>query len=173
MKINLLSSFAGIALSLAMSGAADGQSNITAQHSRVTKVFTPSASPDENYNLNGKAVRDFTRSFKNVSGERWSDSPNSHVVTFTLHDIDYTLFYDQRGDRLYTMQNYHGAAIPADITHLVKKVYDEYQITLVQEVTNDIGESAYVIHLEGETQWVTARLANGEINEFERFDKSE
>jgi len=174
MKIYLLSSVAGIVVALAASSAAHGQTDKNyAQHSEVAHLFTNPPSIDENYNLNGRAVRDFARTYKNVSGEVWTNSPSGYAVTFTLHDIEYTVFYDQAGYRLYTMRNFHKAKFPAEVKHIVKKTYYDYDITLVQEISNDLGESAYVIHLEGKTQWVTARVANGQVDEFERFNKSE
>ena len=174
MKINLLSSLAGIVLALIACYVADGQTvKNYVQHSEVAHLFTNPPSTDENYNLNGRAVRDFARTYKNVSGESWTSSPNGYAVTFTLHDIGYTIFYDQAGYRLYTMRNFHEAKFPAEIRHIVKRTYYDYDITLVQEISNDLGESAYVIHLEGKTQWVTARVANGQVDEFERFNKSE
>jgi len=146
-----------------------------AQFSKATGPSTNSAPADsENYNLNGKAVRDFARTFNNVSGESWSSSPDGYVVTFTLHETDYMIFYDQTGDKLYTIRNYHEAKLPQGIRHLVKRTYYDFDIRLVQEIENDFGTtSAYFIHLEGKTQWITARVSNGHMDEFERFNKAE
>jgi hypothetical protein len=84
------------------------------------------------------------------------------------------IFYDQTGEKLYTIRNYHEEKLPSEIRHLVKRTYHDYDIKSVQEVTNDYGTiSAYFIHLGGRTQWITARITNGRVEEFERFEKSE
>jgi hypothetical protein len=173
-KNNFFFSLAGIVLALVMGNAAAGQTTKNqGQHSSIASANSASAD-SENYNLNGKAVRDFTRTFNNVSGESWSSSPDGYVVTFTLHETDYMIFYDQTGDKLYTIRNYHEAKLPHEIRHLVKRKYYDFDIRLVQEIANDFGTtSAYFIHLEGKTQWITARVSNGHIDEFERFDKAE
>jgi len=172
MKNNFFVSLAAIALAAITANASVGQ---TTKSQEQYPIFANSSSADsENYNLNGKAVRDFTRTFNNVSGESWSSSSNGYVVTFTLHEINYMIFYDQTGDKLYTIRNYHEAKLPQEIKHLVKRVYRDYDIKSVQEVANDFGTtSAYFIHLEGTAEWITARIANGHIDEFERFDKAE
>ena len=176
MKNNFFSKVAGAVLALILGNAAFSQSaQSDAQYSKVTGPSTNSAPGDsENYNLNGRAVRDFTRTFNDLSGESWSNSSNGYVVRFRLHEIDYMIFYDQTGDKLYTMRNYHEAKLPQEIRHLVKRKYYDFDIRLVQEVANDFGTtSAYFIHLEGKTQWITARVSNGHIDEFERFNKAE
>jgi len=172
MKNNFFVSLAAIALAAITANASVGQSaKSQAQYSTSANL---SSSDSENYNLNGKAVRDFVRTFNDVSGESWSNSSNGYVVRFTLHEIDYMIFYDQTGNKLYTIRNYHETKLPAEIRHLVKRTYFDYDIKSVQEITNEFGTtSAYFIHLEGTTQWITARVSNSHIDEFERFDKAE
>jgi hypothetical protein len=171
-KNNLFISLAGIVLATVTANCSVGQTtNSQAQYSTSANS---SSADSENYNLNGKAVRDFTRTFNDVSGESWSSSPNGFTVTFTIHEINYVIFYDHTGDKLYTIRNYHEEKLPHEVRHLVKKMYHDYDIRSVQEVANDFGTtSAYFIHLEGRTEWITARISNGRVDEFERFNKAE
>jgi hypothetical protein len=163
----------GIVLAAIMNAALGQTTKNQGQHSKATSTNF-SSEDSENYNLNGKAVRDFSRTFNNVSGESWSSSSNGYVVTFTSHEINYMIFYDQTGDKLYTIRNYHEALLPHEIKHLVKKTYRDYDIKSIQEVANDFGTtSAYFVHLEGNTQWITALITNGQVEEFERFDKAQ
>ena len=169
---NIFLTSLGIVLAAITVNAAFGQT--TKNQGQYSSSANFSSADSENYNLNGKAVRDFTRTFNNVSGENWSSSPNGYVVTFTFHEINYMIFYDQMGDKLYTIRNYHEAMMPHEIKHLVKRFYRDYDIKSVQEVANDSGnKSAYFVHLEGSTQWITARITNGKIDEFEKFDKAQ
>ena len=172
MKNNFLSGVAGIFLALISANPSVGQS--TKSQAQYSTIANSISADSENYNLNGRAVRDFARTFNDVSGESWSSSSNGYVVTFTFHETSYMIFYDQTGNKLYTIRNYHEAGLPQEIRHLVKKTYHDYDIRSVQEISNEFGAtSAYFIHLEGSNQWITARITNGRIEEYERFDKSE
>jgi len=120
-----------------------------------------------------KAAEDLAKSFKTVSGETWIKSPGGYYVRFSLNDVDCMVFYDKRGNRLYTIRNYDETKMPTDIRHIVKSTYYDYDIRLVQEIENSLRTITYIIHLEGKTQWINVRIHDGEMDEFEKHNKSE
>ena len=86
--------------------------------------------------VNSKAIRNFARFYKSISDEKWYEIPDALMATFTIKDIDYRDDYDKKGNWLHTMRTYDENKLPADIRHLVKSSYYDYNIMFVQEIEN-------------------------------------
>ncbi len=127
----------------------------------------------EKPDFNPKVARNFSRDFKNASGESWIKLKNGYYTMFTLNGIHYMVFYNNRGQRLYTIRNYDETKLPKDVRHVVKSTYYDYAITLVQEIEDAAGTITYLVHLEGKTELINLRVQNYEMDEFEKYIKSE
>jgi hypothetical protein len=123
--------------------------------------------------VNSKAVRNFVRSYKNVSNEKWYKVQDGFIAMFILYDINYRVDYDKKGNWLHTMRTYDEDKLPPDVRHLVKSSYYDYNITFVQEIEIPREPFTYVVHLEGKTKLIILRVSNGEMDEWQKFDKSE
>jgi hypothetical protein len=123
--------------------------------------------------VNSKAVRNFVRVYKNISGEKWYEIPDALIAIFTFNDINYRIDYDKKGNWLHTMRTYSENKLPADIRHLVKSSYYDYNIMFVQEIEKPRETFTYVVHLEGKTKLINLRVSDGEMDEWQKFDKSE
>jgi hypothetical protein len=174
MKRNYFTGIAAIGLMLA-TNIVNGQyaSNDVPSKRIASSVRSFSMSNIEKNDFSRKAAEDLAKSFKNVSGETWIKSPGGYYVRFIVNDIDHLVFYDKRGNRLYTIRNYDETKMPGDIRHMVKSTYYDYNIRLVQEIENNLNNIAYIVHLEGKTQWINVRVHDGEMDEFEKNNKSE
>jgi hypothetical protein len=122
--------------------------------------------------VNSKAVKNFVRSYKNVSNEIWFDIQDGFVAKFTLTDIVYLVYYDRKGYWLHTIRTYNESKLPQDIRHLVKSSYYDYTIMVVQELEKPLNTLTYIIHMEGKTNWINLRVCNGEMDEWQEFIKS-
>ena len=123
--------------------------------------------------VRSKAVRNFVRVYKNISDEKWYEIPDALMALFTVNDIDYRVDYDKKGNWLHTMRTYSENKLPGDIRHLVKSSYYDYNITFVQEIEKPREPFTYVVHLEGKTKLINLRVSSGEIDQWQKFDKSE
>ena len=94
------------------------------------------------------------------------------IIPCLLSMVFTMVFYNNRGQRLYTIRNYDETKLPKDVRHVVKSTYYDYAITLVQEIEDAAGTITYLVHLEGKTELINLR-ANYEMDEFEKYIKSE
>ena len=174
MKRNFFTVTIAIGLVLLTGNVVNGQyisSDVPSKRiaSSVRSFSTSNIEPD---NSNRKAIKYLSKNFKNASGETWIKSPCGYYVRFILNGVDHMVFYDRRGNRLYTIRNYDETKMPADMRHIVKSTYYDYDIRLVQEIEGNSNTATYLVHLEGKTQWINVRIRDGEMDEFEKNNKS-
>jgi hypothetical protein len=135
----------------------------------VSKNVSSSVDPN---NLKSRAVRNFVRSYKNVSNEKWYNVQDGFIAMFILDDINYRVDYDKKGNWLHTIRTYNENKLPPDVRHLVKSSYYDYNISLVQEIETPREPFTYVVHLDGKTKLINLRVSNGEMDEWQKFEKS-
>ncbi|MEO5590966.1 MAG: hypothetical protein ABIR15_07040 [Chitinophagaceae bacterium] len=128
--------------------------------------FNTSLSSD----VNAKAVKNFTKSFKLAENVKWFKIIGGTVAYFTEHGIKNRAGYDNKGNWLYNIRSYPEADLPKDIRARVKSVYYDYAITYVQEITKD-QQLIYLVHIKYNKSWKTIRVCEEEdmapIEEFE------
>jgi len=182
MKKNLIACFTGMALLLFMNIPANAQLSFVKVETSRTNPFNESTVSNasdniEPSNVNHKAVKDFDRNFKNANA-KWYQVENQFVAMFTADEVSYQVAYDKKGHKLYSIRNYDENKLPGDIRHNVKSIYYDYAITLVQEiempfnVENPLNAPTYIIHLEGKTKFINLRVCDGEMDEWQKFNKS-
>jgi hypothetical protein len=112
-------------------------------------------------NINIKAIRDFVRSYRNASGEKWYELSDGFVVHFYMNNNKYRAFYKFNGDWLHTLSAYGGDQLPSLIRHKVKSVYYDYSIFLVTEIKLS-DNTIYLVKIEDKTSWKTIKVCEGE-----------
>ncbi len=179
MKKIIFTGFAATLPALVISILSYGQVAITSLQSS-NDISSPKNSVSKNVsstvdrnNVNSKAVRNFVRSYKNVSNEKWYGLRDGFVAKFTLDEINYLIAYDKKGGWLHTIRTYHENELPQDVRHLVKSSYYDYNIMLAQEIETPLNGITYIIHMEGKTNWINLRVCSGEMEEWQKFNKSE
>lgn len=123
-------------------------------------------------NMNVRAVRNFTRSYQNVSGENWFELKDGFVVMFKLDNVDYQVAYNKKGNLLHTIRTYSEVQMPQELRHIVKSTYYDYEINLVHEIELSGNPAVYLIQLQSKTELVSLRSYNGEIEVVQKFIKS-
>jgi len=119
-----------------------------------------------------KAVKNFEKTFKNVADEKWYEMPDGFRVTFTEKDVRCRLDYDKKGNWMHTIRYYDEKELPVEVRRLVVSSYLDYSIRTVEEVEAPHDVKFYVIHLEGETNWINIKVSDNEITELEKIKKS-
>ena len=97
--------------------------------------------------LNAKAVRHFTREYKNVPDPRWSKSDIGFVAYFINEDIKNWVFYTANGYNLGKVSHYEEEKLDRYIRHRVKSTYYDFTIRHVSEVKWD-DKLVYLISIE-------------------------
>jgi len=119
-----------------------------------------------------KAVKNFEKTFKNVTGEKWYEMPDGYRVIFIAKDVRSRIDYDKNGKWMHTIKYYDEKKLPVEVRRLVASSYLDYSIRTVEEIEAPHDIKFYVIHLDGETNWINIKVSDNEINELEKIKKS-
>src|SRR5437762_8826739 len=176
MKKNLIACFTGISLLLFMNIPVNAQLSFVKVETSKTNPFNESTVSNASDNIepsavSHKAVKDFDRNFKNANA-KWYQVENQFVAMFTTDDVSYQIAYDKKGHKLYSIRNYDENKLPVDIRHNVKSIYYDYTITLVQEIEMPLNPLTFIVHLDGKADLINLRISDGEMDVWQKFNKS-
>jgi hypothetical protein len=179
MKNFLIAFAAGSILALATTNGANAQNsknNIASNDIKIDKSVFPGAADATNVSTNAisaKALKDFKKSYKNASGEKWAKSANGVTAQFTSNGIDNIVYYDKKGNWDASLKNYSEDKFDRNVRAIVKSKYFDYKITQVQEVETaaTLGTPTYMVHIEGDNDFKIIRVSDGEMDVYEEFGK--
>jgi len=114
-------------------------------------------------NINIRAVRSFKNMFRNIDNEAWYIMPEGYSASFKNNGSFYSVTYNQKGDWLRTTQQYCETKMDHDIRALVKTVYYDYNITLVEEIEQPAQPVVYLVHMEDKLSLKNIRICEGEM----------
>lgn len=122
--------------------------------------------------INIKAVRDFVKTFKTISNNKWllaRDGASTSI--FTSDGITTRVTYDNKGQRLYILKIYEENKLAEEIRDRVKREYYNARITPVKELQTYDALLLYV-HLQDKNTLKVVRIAaDGEMKLVENFIK--
>lgn len=120
--------------------------------------------------VNLKAVKHFSKDFKMAQSVKWYKLDDGFVAYCTIKGDDSKVYYNKKGMLCGTLTYYDDKTMPRDVRSIVKSVYYDYNITLVQkaEVDNKI---IYWVHLEDAGTFKILRIIEGEMEEVDNFKK--
>ena len=121
--------------------------------------------------INTRVLRSFMVTYWNATNPHWVKYAEGFVVYFKSDSIQHKVFYDNRGTRQCTIRQYSEKDLPRDIRHMVKSVYYDYSIYLIDEVTVD-DKTSYVIKIEDKTSMKEIKIEDGEMEVTHEFIKS-
>ena len=156
------------------------KNSVTSSNPEVSPAVAINTSSDNTSpvlsgSISTKAVRNFKKSFKNATEEKWYDMADGYRVKFatkgTASNIFYKVDYDKNGNWTHTIRSYGEKELAHGIREQVKMGYVDYTIVWVEEVTMPRTQTTHIIHLEGPTDWVNVRISDGEMEEFQRYNK--
>lgn len=124
-------------------------------------------------NVNARAIRDFGQRFTDASNVQWYSSENGFVSYFKENGFGNRVFYNKNGHWQYSLIFYGENKLPRDIRAIVKSVYFDYQITMVEEVQTVDG-MVYLFHLEDRQNLKILKVnREGEMETLQEFSKEE
>src|SRR4051812_45195969 len=126
-----------------------------------TLLSTESSSKVDAADLNSKALKDFNKSFKNITGEQWYKVTDGFMANFKENEIETKVAYDQKGKWHCTVRTFGENQLPSDVRDLLKSRYYDYKILLIYEIRHD--NTVYILKIEDATTLKTLRVADGEI----------
>jgi len=170
MKNSLIALVAGFAFSVALSTNAHAQTqkNVLMLTSPETLApitgFVPAA------NVSSRALRDFKRTFPSVADEQWSQIKDGWLATFSRDGVRSKVVYSNHGDWQFTIDYYGEQKLPTEVRNEVKSSYFDYSISGVEEVHVQ-DKDIYIIHMQDAKTWKVVRVADGEMELIEDFNK--
>jgi hypothetical protein len=127
-----------------------------------TLLLSTKSSPKvDAVDVNAKALKDFNKSFKNISGEQWYKVTDGFIADFKENEVETKVAYDQKGKWHCTVRTFGENQLPSDVRDLVKSKYYDYKILVVYEIRHD--NTVYILKIEDATTLKTLRIADGEI----------
>jgi len=177
---NFLSAITVIAISVlaANNVTAQDTNNVTALqqsgNTNSTRSMVTDAKPDGTIIVNAKALKNFKRSFKNVSDIKWVKNQYGFTARFTLNDISNVIYYDKNGNWQASLKTYNEDKFNRKLRAIVKSKYFDYKITQVQEIenTDTNGIPTYIIHIEDEKSFMLVRVSDGNMDVYEKYNRS-
>lgn len=123
--------------------------------------------------ISTKAIKDFSKTHKNVSNEKWNTTADGFSATFTENDAYNVVFYSKKGSWVGEMKGYVEEKMPAAIRKIVKREYYDSKITYVQEVEtlNSYRNVTYIVHLEDANTIKLVRVCDGEMDVCQQYTK--
>ncbi len=121
--------------------------------------------------VSSKTLSAFAGMFKGVTDARWYELDNKFLVKFNKNGRETTALYNKKGMHIYTISYGSEKDLPADVRHMIKSSYFDYEITLVIEV-NSLGKTAWIAKVQDETRIITVRVLDGEMEETENYRRA-
>ncbi len=117
-----------------------------------------------------KVATSFLKSFPGAESLRWYKYDQDYLAKFILNDMDHNAFFRKNGFLKYDISYGFEKHLPSEIKSLLENSYDNYDIYRVINVKSE-GRDVWIVKLEGMKKFATVRIEDGEIDEFERYDK--
>jgi len=123
-----------------------------------------------------KVSRHFWRTYGESLNEKWYSIRGGVEAEFQDKNIMYQVVYNSKGNWAYTLKQYTEKELPEDVRAQVKRAYYDYPITYVKEINQwDIINRSelvvYLLHVENDRESKTIRVADGEMNLVETYNK--
>src|SRR5580765_1574269 len=176
MKKVFLANVSGICLLISTALAVNGQ--LASSHARPPGRFIilnktePGNSPGFVGRVNPTVMRNFLKTYKDVSGEKWIEVKDGFVATFNYNGMDYQVAYTKKGNLLRTIRSYSEDKMPTDLRHIVKSTYYDYEINRVHEIETPLDPVTYVVQLVGKKELISLGIYDGQIEVLKQFNKS-
>jgi hypothetical protein len=112
------------------------------------------------------------KNFKEISDLKWSTEEKVIIARFSMKEKSARVIYDKRGHWLYSIITYHEDQLPAAVKSLVKNTYEDFDITLVQEISQGNIREIYKVFLESPGRLKQVLVYEGDITVYEDLKKA-
>ena len=121
--------------------------------------------------VNARAIRDFSKTYKNVPDVKWFNSETGQFASFSSNGTHTRVVYNVKGHRAYTIISYIEAKLDHDVRDLVKSKYYDAAIIGVHQFEFD-NRTVYAIKmLDHNSKPITLKVSDGKIEDITTYDK--
>ena len=86
--------------------------------------------------INAKAIKHFSKDYPDATAAEWSAlKDKGFLCRFSYKGVSNRAYYNAKGGWLFTIAGYQEAQLPKDIRTMVKRIYYDYAITFVNEIS--------------------------------------
>ena len=123
--------------------------------------------------INTKAIKSFTKNYAGATKPDWSTTVDGFRAKFTGNGITQLVYYNKRGNWLGSLKNYSEAQLNKNVRDIIKRVYYDFNIILVQEIetTDSHGTPTYIVHIEDADNYKMLIISDGDMQVHEEFKK--
>ena len=123
-------------------------------------------------NINAKAVRNFAKQFKQAPDAEWYKVDNGYTALFKSGDVRHRIFYNKKGNWLYTIKYYSETSLPKTVRAQVKSTYFDYAIVGITEVELVNEPTIYLVHMADADTYKIVSVCNEEMSIVDDFKKA-
>ena len=121
--------------------------------------------------VNAKAIRDFSKTYKNVPDVKWFNAETGQFASFSSNGTHTRVVYNATGRRAYTIISYIEAKLDHGVRDLVKSKYYDAAIIGVHQFEFD-NRTVYAIKiLDHNSKPITLKVSDGKIEDITTYDK--
>jgi hypothetical protein len=121
--------------------------------------------------ISANAIKNFSRSFKGITGATWSQAKDGGVIaSFTSDNVKNRIAYNSKGREQYKILTYDESKLSREMKRNVQSAYEDFNITQVDEVHFE-NETVYLVHLENCNRIKMVRIHDGEMEEVQNLKK--
>jgi hypothetical protein len=137
----------------------------------ISIVLVSSARMPNDNSPDIKAVRNFSRSYKDASDVKWESlRDGGYVCRFVQNGVTKRAIYNGGGAWLTTIAGYTADHLPEDVWRQVHSVYYDYSILFVNEINVPERPVAYIVQVQDKRSIRIVRIGDGEIDEIQEIE---
>lgn len=163
-----------VSLSATAQKAANKQTALNLSPSEISRSFPVErvySDIIENEKISLKLSNRFNKLFKNAINVKWYKAGENFRAEFRTEETTNSSLFDKKGRLIYSVNYGSQRQLPASIKKMITGKYEDYEITSVIKVLQD-NRTIWVINLAGKSNYIAARVEDGEIQEVENFLKT-
>jgi len=120
---------------------------------------------------NARAVRNFSRVYRDASNAEWRSLENGgYVCRFVQNGVTKRAFYDDRGRWIITIASYTPDFLPAAVWRQIHSVYYDYSILYVNEISVSGRPLAYLVQVQDKRSIKIVRVVDDEMEEVKEIE---
>ena len=113
----------------------------------------------------------FNKSFKNATEVKWSTVNSYYKADFTFNGQQVSAFFDTEGKLIAVARHLLSTSLPVTLQADLKKDYENYWISDLFEINDDLGTSYFVTLQNGDVTLMLKASSGGSWTEYRKITK--
>ena len=156
----LFSTFAILLIAVLVNNANAQQKSLTSVSNEFN--YDAIASATRAADVSTKALKDFSRSYKNAVNEKWYTVSDGFLASFNDNGIETKVAYNKKGVWHSTVRTLDETQLPFAVRDVVKSTYYDSKILVAYEIKHVDGV-VYILKIEDTKTLRTLRIIDGGI----------